>query len=205
MRLYIYLQKTIHFLLGSTPTFSKNTRLSEKTPPTHANPLLFSCFTYKDPNIKSIILEIKNHRNKEALSLVTPFLRKIIQNYQKEHFTTEITLIPVPISKKRFHTRGYNQSEFIAQGIRELDKDIFCIESHLLTKIKETPHQARLSRKERVRNLNDCFEITKEPFPKNTLFVLVDDVITTGTTMERLITLLKESGAEHVIGVSIGG
>lgn len=98
----------------------------------------------------------------------------------------------VPIHAKRLKRRGYNQSELLAAELSD-KTTVPCIK--LLDKIKATPNQARLSRDERMVNLKDAF-VSVAPSPKHV--VLVDDVMTTGSTVNECAKTLKRAGASVV-------
>jgi ComF family protein len=113
-------------------------------------------------------------------------------------------LIPIPMHPKNLKERGYNQSELIVKDIEKIKTNknfSFCYNA--LQKIKETPHQSKLKNKnERLKNLKDCF-FADEKLVKNKNIILIDDVITTGTTMSEATKALKKVGAKKVIGFSI--
>jgi ComF family protein len=113
-------------------------------------------------------------------------------------------IIPIPVHKNSLKERGYNQSEIIAKNIISFDNEkIFKIEPNALSKIKETPHQSKLKNKnDRLKNLKDCF-YADEKIVKNKNIILIDDVITTGTTMLEATKTLKKAEAKKVIGFSI--
>lgn len=102
-------------------------------------------------------------------------------------------IIPIPQDPRRKRERPFHHTRYLAHalsrrvGIKTLD--------NVLIKTTSTPTQAGLKRKERLRNLKNCFEV-KGPIPKQ--IVLVDDVVTTGATAERLAALLKRHGAQTV-------
>ena len=112
-------------------------------------------------------------------------------------------IIPVPlhISKKR--ERGYNQSDCICDGLAEV-LDISVIKKCLKRK-KFTQTQTKLSREERKLNVKGAFEL-REKF-KNIIqeknIIIVDDVITTGSTILECARVLKAAGCEKIIACSI--
>ncbi len=112
-------------------------------------------------------------------------------------------LVPIPSSKKRRSERGFNQAELIARKIFEYDEGKnFSCDTSLLFKIKDTPHQSELkNRAERLKNLIGAFSASGKCSGKN--IILIDDVITTGTTMNEAAKVLKKSGAKKVLGFSI--
>lgn len=98
----------------------------------------------------------------------------------------------VPIHKVSRRKRGYNQAELLARAVAE-HVDIPC--KPLLDKIKRTPDQARLDRQQRLDNLKSSFAVIEKP-PEHV--ILVDDVLTTGSTADECAKILKSAGAKVV-------
>ena len=108
----------------------------------------------------------------------------------KSDFFDEIDcIIPVPLHKKRFRSRGYNQSEYIAQALSDVT-GIPMDTSHL-TRERNNPQQALKSGTERKQNVEGIFAVNhpEELYRKHIL--LVDDVLTTGSTLLSAITTLE--------------
>jgi len=105
-------------------------------------------------------------------------------------------LVAVPLSKKREFSRGYNQSNLMAEVIgKKLNKPV--VKNNLI-RIRDTKPQFKLSRNERILNLKDAFRIkSPEAFKKKNI-VIVDDVTTTCTTFEECARQLKNSGAGKI-------
>jgi Predicted amidophosphoribosyltransferases len=104
-------------------------------------------------------------------------------------------IIPVPLSKKRMYERGYNQTSFITKAISET-LHIAHDESAVIRK-KNTESQTHKSRIERTNNLADAFEIIKPDMLQNKHILLVDDVLTTGATIESIGNkILKITGCK---------
>jgi ComF family protein len=102
------------------------------------------------------------------------------------------------IKKKR--KRGFNQSEEIAKLISESTGIKL---STNLVKTKETKPQMELNRNERIENVKNCFAIIDKKEIENKTILLLDDVYTTGTTMDQCAKVLKENGAKEVWGLSV--
>jgi ComF family protein len=99
-------------------------------------------------------------------------------------------LLPVPLSAKKIAMRGFNQSDIIAQGISAKTK--IPIAHNNLLRIKNTDTQTRKSRLERYTNMSDAFEIGNTKNIEGKHIIIVDDVITTGATIESCaLALLK--------------
>ena len=106
----------------------------------------------------------------------------------REPFTGEL-VIPVPLHPSRERSRGFNQAELIAARLGRP------VAARLLRRRKNTPSQTGLSRNERKRNLAGAFEVRGEI--KGTI-IIVDDVYTTGATMNEIARTLKRAGAGRV-------
>lgn len=109
------------------------------------------------------------------------------------------SIIPVPLHAKKLRTRGYNQSMLLVQSVASLIHAP--TEKHCLEKIKNTPAQASLDKKERKENLENAFRTRCDCTGKTVL--LVDDVVTTGSTLQECAKTLKKSGAKKVYAVAI--
>lgn len=109
-------------------------------------------------------------------------------------------LIPVPISRERRKWRGFNQTELLCDAIcEELGIEV---DKALLLKIKDTPPQARFNRAERLENLKNAFKVNSNRKIPETV-CLVDDVYTTGATLNECMKVLKKAGVKRVFGLVI--
>ena len=116
-----------------------------------------------------------------------------------EHCRPDI-LIPVPISEKRRKKRGYNQSELIADRISE--RTGIPVSSDAVIRIKDTRPMKELSREERVKNLKGAFKIGCVDVQwKNAL--VVDDIYTTGSTVDAVAFLLRKVGIDKVFFIAL--
>ncbi len=109
-------------------------------------------------------------------------------------------VIPVPLSRTRMRERGYNQSALLSRPIARY----FAIEhtTSALTRVKETGSQVNRSRFERDESLKDAFFGNPAKL-KGRKVLLVDDIITTGSTINHCSKALVEAGAEKVMAISI--
>ena len=114
-------------------------------------------------------------------------------------------LIPIPLDKNKLKNRGYNQSEELAKELSKI-LQIPAI-TNVLIKTKSTKPQMELSKEEREQNLQSAFSINLvksdlTKFSGRKVF-LVDDVYTTGSTMEECAKILKQAGAKQIWGICI--
>jgi ComF family protein len=98
-------------------------------------------------------------------------------------------IVPVPLHPSRARVRGYNQAELIASRLR---RPLAC---DLLRRCKNTPSQTGLSRNQRKLNLAAAFEVHGEVIGS---VIVIDDVYTTGSTMNEIAKTLKRAGADRV-------
>lgn len=102
-------------------------------------------------------------------------------------------IIPMPMHPTRLRERGFNQSEILAKVIQHYSG--YPLSTKLLRKIRHTPGQMTLKRNERLSNLRNSFSC--EPLPCRDI-ILVDDVVTTGTSASEASRVLRRAGAEKI-------
>lgn len=110
-------------------------------------------------------------------------------------------IISVPLHKNRERTRGYNQSYLIS---RFLSKELKIPEkSRLLVRTRDTGSQSLLGRQQRHANIKDAFAVYKPGKVKGKKILIVDDILTTGNTLNECSRVLKEAGAKSVTAAVI--
>jgi ComF family protein len=112
-------------------------------------------------------------------------------------------VIPVPLHREKLKVRGYNQSEIIAKIISRIIKKDY--KAKILLKIKNTPSQTNLKKAARKVNLINAFGIcnAKKDILKGKMVLLVDDVVTTGATVNECSKVLLKNGVKGVRVISI--
>lgn len=111
-------------------------------------------------------------------------------------------IVPVPLHRLKRRERGFNQSDYLCAGIaRVLNRPI---EPSLVRRTKYTVSQTHLSAEERIKNVGDAFGIPIKltPLVHGKTALVVDDVITTGSTIQSVAKVLKEAGAARVVAGS---
>lgn len=162
---------------------------------------IISVAKYKDTVLEKVIHELKfNYLEKLAEDLANLLSLKIIQK-QKAVELSQAVLIPIPLHKKRFLQRGFNQSELIAKIISakfncELKTDI-------LYRQKSTSQQAKLDRQQRLENIKQAFRCWQPDTIKNRIVYLLDDVFTSGATMNEAAKVIRACGAQKVIALVV--
>lgn len=154
---------------------------------------LLCIFKYEDI-IRDILIKYK-FQNKPYL--YKTFSKIILKNQKTCGFLEKYDIIiPVPISKKRKHERGYNQTQLVAKEITKILN--IKLGNNILIKTIDTRAQSGLSKKDRATNVKDVFRILNYEVIKDMKILIFDDIYTTGSTANECARVLKEAGAEKV-------
>ena len=110
-------------------------------------------------------------------------------------------LVPVPLHATRRRARGFNQAEVLAQRLgRLLDKPVL---RGVLRRIRHTPSQTNLTARQRTSNVKDAFSTRKNHRLQGQKLLLLDDIMTTGATVNECALMLKRGGADRVDVVTV--
>jgi ComF family protein len=154
-------------------------------------PLTFASSFYlfhKKGSVQKILHNIKYKSNQELASIVGEWYGKDLQAH--EALKNAFAIIPVPLHYKKLKQRGYNQSEAFAKGLsKQLN---ISLNTSCLKRSEYTTTQTKKTAYERWENVEDVFELHQPDSLKNKHIILVDDVITTGATIEACCTKLLE-------------
>lgn len=104
-------------------------------------------------------------------------------------------LVPVPIHSSRKRMRGYNQAELLAREVSKLTG--IPLYAGLIGRVKKTLPQKELTDRERQNNLKKAFKILQNDVKLDTI-VIIDDIYTTGSTIDAMAEVLKEAGVRRV-------
>jgi ComF family protein len=119
-----------------------------------------------------------------------------------QNLLTDVDLVaPVPLHSLRYRERGYNQAGLMAKEIAQLNSIAF--DEKLLKRVRYTNQQAKFNKEERAANVRDAFALRRGVDINNKNIAIVDDVLTTGSTMNECAKILKNNGADHVITITI--
>ncbi len=208
------LYSIVDYILPERTNFSLIKNLSEedinnlpKAPPVEKMDWIHPIFHYKDKVTKAIIWELKYKSNTLPLEHIGKIMfdeiLDLIFNLNLFDDKADFLIIPIPITQERRISRGYNQSEYIAKAILENDLDHYLLYTpQWFQKTKDTPRQSHSeSREDRVRNLIGSFEADSRVW--NKYIILIDDVVTTGSTLSEARKTLLEAGAKEVYAFTI--
>ncbi|MDO8466559.1 MAG: ComF family protein [bacterium] len=162
--------------------------------------LLGAATNYDQQAVRQTIWRLK-YRNRTGLA--KPLADILIKYAAKLDLDWgRFIVIPVPLSQARLRNRGYNQSELIARIFSES----FQIELNktALVRTKNTPPQMEIRDWEaRKKNIIGAFGVAKPELIKGKNIILIDDVFTSGATMNEAAHQLKDSGAKQIIGLVV--
>lgn len=155
----------------------------------------FCPLLYQDYARRSIL----TFKSDNGRYLAYPFAKLILARISESKVSIDI-IIPIPTHEKTKKQRGYNQADILAEEIGKLlDKPV---RNDLIQKVKQTQAQKTLAYRERLKNVIDCFTLTDKDAVKDKNILLVDDVMTTGATLNAAAKLLK-GVASHIYVAAI--
>ena len=121
---------------------------------------------------------------------------------ENDELQKPICLLPVPLHARRLQERGYNQSLLLARAIAgKLDNMMLC--ENVLTRVRYTLPQAKMNREERLKNVRNAFVVQNKQILKDRVVALVDDVMTTGSTLNECARVVRQADAKAVFSITI--
>jgi ComF family protein len=173
-------------------------------------PRCYAVLSYKYPRTRAMVWQIKYKRDAHALRhggfVLANFLREIHTNADN---VRKIILVPIPISPARRRERGYNQCELLAEAILKHwpHKNGLALEirTDILFRSTHKPRQTLKNRQERLAGAQNIFSVRKNHgCALSARVIVLDDVLTTGSTMREAMVTLGRTGFRDVEGVALG-
>ena len=140
---------------------------------------------------------VQSFKYRHALQLAEDFgdMLEATLRAKFEHAAVDVVM-PVPLHPHRFRERGFNQSELLAETLaKRIDRRL---DVRSLIRRRDTEHQARISGQARRSNLNAAFAVTHPEYVRGRTILLIDDVMTTGTTLSGCAKTLRDVGAARI-------
>lgn len=170
----------------------------------HTRPATVVLLPFADPGVRAAIHEAKYHGTGRAFELLALALAEYLRDADMQSHMTSI--VPVPLGKERRKERGFNQAEEVARrACRLLTKEgvhSLALEPDLLIRTRETASQVSLPQREREENMRGAFGAARSPDPSHT-YIVIDDVTTTGATLQAAVDALASAGAVHIIPLAL--
>lgn len=158
---------------------------------------IFAACSYSDYRVSRMVRSLKFQYVTKSVSALIPFLTEVWKLYGS---TQEVVcVVPIPLHVRRFRERGFNQADLLARGFAEAFH--FPYMPAALQRNQYTVPQTSLARDERIANIKKIF--TASSTVKNQNILLIDDVFTTGATLQDAARTLREQGAADVKALTL--
>lgn len=154
----------------------------------------------KGNKTQHLLHELKYRDRTQAGLAVGKWYGEILSAVRHNILNADI-IVPVPLHAKKKHQRGYNQSDFFAEGLSESMQISWRADA--VARIKETGSQTRKNKYQRWENVRDIFEVKKPELLENKHVILVDDVVTTGSTLEGCAKKILEVSGSSISLITI--
>ena len=170
-------------------------------------PHLFAAFEYNHPAVRKSIFNLKYKHQLESVCILSAHAAEVLIDILAEKLITDeytqFVFIPIPSHVSHKHKRGFNPANFVANKLASsMPQMPIKVLSLLIRNKKVKPQTSIKKRAARFLNMQHAFRCTQAPLP-NTIAVIIDDVITTGATMDAATQALKEAGWKKVYGFAL--
>jgi ComF family protein len=173
---------------------------ASKLSPVWAHTTIRGLASFSDPHVRAAIHLAKFHNHSHAISLLSSLCVAYFNSLPANPYIA----IPVPLSKARLRTRGYNQVTRILETALTNCPNITLIDD-VLIRTRNTPPQTTLTHTQRLHNLKGAFSINSKKVHtiQNCNIILLDDVCTTGATLQAAHAALTAHNATSVVCVAL--
>ncbi|MFH1769460.1 MAG: ComF family protein [Parcubacteria group bacterium] len=167
----------------------------------HALDQMIAVSSYKDPLAVRIMKTMKYRFVSSIACELARLMAGYINEFNLLPRNQNYIIIPVPLHKRRLRWRGFNQAKLIARGLNNYLN--FPIDTASVQRTRNTKPQAEIEDLiQRSHNAHNAFVYIGSPLPNDTTVLLIDDITTTGSTLDNCAQVLKEHGnASRVIGI----
>jgi ComF family protein len=153
-----------------------------------------------DGGLRELIHLLKYEQVRPAANVLGRMLSEVIFGLEPDFGEGAVVVVPVPLHARKLRQRGFNQSELIARAalkLRRADGKL-ALNVHVLERQRETQSQIGLTRHQRRENMRGAFAVVKPNEVAGREILLVDDVLTTGTTASECARILRRAGAAKI-------
>ncbi len=162
---------------------------------------LITVFDYHDKKVAKIVIFAKYSFLPKSYEILGNILStSLLTDFSNLISTENLVLTPIPLHKWRKRWRGFNQAQILCNVISQ-NLNIPVMET--LNRIKFTKTQKNLKKEQRLKNIQSAFEIISKTDIKNKNIILIDDVTTTGATLQEATKILKRNGANKVFCLTV--
>lgn len=156
-----------------------------------------------DGGLRDLIHLLKYDHVRPAANVLGRMLAEVFDRLAASFGDTSPVLIPVPLHCGKFRERGFNQSELIARVALKLKPSGLILHTNVLERRRPTASQIGLTRQQRQQNMRGAFEVVRPEAIRGRNVLLVDDVLTTGTTASECARVVRRAGADRVFVATV--
>lgn len=176
--------------------------LCRRVTPAYAKAVAYGSY---DGGLRELIHLLKYQSVRPAADVLGEMLATAIAKLSANFGETTVLVVPVPLHRGKLRERGFNQSELIARAaLKLLPADGRLRLSSVLERVRPTKSQIGLTQHQRRENLRGAFKVKNPGEISGREIWLVDDVVTTGTTVSECARILRRAGASKVWVASVG-
>ncbi|MEP6645354.1 MAG: ComF family protein [Acidobacteriaceae bacterium] len=176
--------------------------LCRRVTPAYAKAVAYGSY---DGGLRELIHLLKYQSVRPAADVLGEMLATAIAKLSANFGETTVLVVPVPLHRGKLRERGFNQSELIARAaLKLLSADGRFRLSSVLQRVRPTKSQIGLTQHQRRENLRGAFKAKNPGEISGREILLVDDVVTTGTTVSECARILRRAGASKVWVASVG-
>lgn len=170
------------------------------------SPATAALLPLRDPRVRAAVHELKYRRNPAAHAFLSAALAAYLTDADELSFpdASPRVVVPIPLGSARRMERGFNQSEELARATLRMlgPRAPFEVASDVLVRTRETVSQVSLPRTKRLQNMRGAFLGTR-PLDDARTYIVLDDVVTTGATIQAAIDALQAAGATRIIPIAL--
>jgi ComF family protein len=156
-----------------------------------------------DAGLRDLIHLLKYEGVIPAAGPLGKLLAESIEQLRLKDVDADTVVIPVPLHSSKRRERRFNQSELIARAALKHLSPRFELDRNVLVRERQTRSQVGLDREARIQNMHGAFRVTAPQQIKGRTVIIVDDVMTTGTTVSECARVLKRAGAGKVFAATV--
>ncbi len=205
MRLLTWLRNISISLLALVAPARETEKLVAALTPTQLRalqkgPSSLGLLSYDTKEVAALVWEVKYYANARAVALACVFLEEAVLTVCEETLGTPL-LVPIPSHPRRLRARGHSQTRLMCDAVAHSLGDNVEYMPEALKKVRDTRPQQGLSREKRLHNV--LHSMKASPDVSGRVCIVLDDVATTGATMEEATRALKEAGASDVLPIAL--
>lgn len=169
--------------------------------------IAISLYSYRDPLVRALVYATKFEGSNEGARRIALLMKEALPELLFEKLLFDNLdaplVLPVPLGKERMSERGFNQAERIAKNLAVLLPSLNNIRTDVLIRTRDTKKQSHIrDASGRAKNVRDAFFVNNPDIVKGKHIILIDDVISTGSTLSECARVLKNAGAHSILAIT---